>query len=117
MPKYFELTKIKRKIMHLLELIIVKTRVSIYYGVLKCVPVLVVYFRLTILNFISIEYTVWWVIFGRANFRGKSEKALRIKVFDKSRGVTLHKHQSILLIFIFVTCINLKLPLLLREFD
>ena len=44
------------------------------------------------------SHTVWRVIFGGANFRGKSEKALRINFRDfkfrhsnRSRGVALHK--------------------------
>ena len=61
--------------------------------------------------------TVWRVIFGGANFRGKSEKALRINFrgfkfrgdSNQSRGVTLHKQwcnrytRSISLVIFFVT--------------
>ena len=44
------------------------------------------------------KHTVWQVIFGGHNFRGKSEKALRINFrrfkfrdSNQSRGVALHK--------------------------
>ena len=60
--------------------------------------------------------TVWRVIFGGANFRGKSEKALRInfrgfkfREATQSRGMALHKRRcnrytcSILLAHFLVT--------------
>ena len=51
--KYFVLTKIKRKVVHLLKLshCLRLKLVSVYLKCLLSHPFLVVYFRLTILNF------------------------------------------------------------------